>query len=77
MRIRNAGPAATAFANTLLAVEDGRPPYRASYEIPREWVIDITDTATLINAIYPTISDPNPQPEHFSSRAILASTNAD
>ncbi|KAG2217966.1 hypothetical protein INT45_001400 [Circinella minor] len=77
MRIRNAGPAATAFANTLLAVGDGRPPYSASYEIPREWVIDITDTATLINAIYPTISDPNPKPEHFSSRAILASTNAD
>ncbi|KAG2224290.1 hypothetical protein INT45_012858 [Circinella minor] len=40
-------------------------------------LIDITDTTALIDAIYPTIREPNPQPEHFSNHTILASTNAD
>ncbi|KAG2217353.1 hypothetical protein INT45_010285 [Circinella minor] len=45
--------------------------------IPFEWLINITNITALIDAIYPTIREPNPQPEHFSNRAILASINAD
>ena len=77
MRVRQAGPAATAFADTLLAIGDGRDPYTTSFNIPSEWRVPISDPMTLIHAIYPFIRSQDPQPEHFANRAILAAKNID
>ena len=77
MRVRLAGPASAAFAETLLAIGDGQEPYSTSFEIPIEWHVSATDPMTLINAIYPSIQSLEPQPQYYSNRAILAAKNVD
>ena len=77
MRVHHAGPAASAFADTLLAIGDGREPYATNFEVPPEWRVPTSDPMTLIDAIYPSIRSLDPQPEHFSNRAILAAKNID
>ena len=77
MWVQNSDPAATEFADTLLAISNGRAPYTSQVQVPPDWCIDTNDTVSLINAIYPSIHNPDPQPHDYHSQAILAAKNID
>ena len=77
MQVQNSDPAAAEFADTLLAIGDGRAPYTSQVQIPPEWCLDTNDTMSLNNEIYPSIHNSDLEPHEYHNRAILAAKNID
>ncbi|SAM02961.1 hypothetical protein [Absidia glauca] len=75
MRVRGAGTGAADFASKLLAIGNGEAPYDVQVPIPSSWLIDSEKLATLINKIYPNLSNVT-DPAFFATRAILTCVNA-
>jgi hypothetical protein len=66
------------FAQFIINIGDGRPPYDQQVELPDQCVMDSNNIPLFLNAVYPFLGLNSPvNPHEYRTKAILATKNDD